>query len=196
MIDKKLEYQIKVLQELSEFWMQYQPYLSTRIRDRQFDQEKEEAFLKLKCDVALRHDVLLDVVSEDKTVRSTAQNILQIVIRSISLKKLQQKTDPELQKLEIEWHDAYLLINDTIAQLEARRLELADVSESDLRRERRKETMILIMATIRGSPWTTWVILVVILILAHVIALYGFDYDWYAALKGSWFWGETFGKLG
>jgi hypothetical protein len=195
MIDKKLEYQIKTLHELSDLWMKYQPFLSPRVTEQQYTAQDEESFLKLKCDVALRHDVLLDVVGEDKNIRSTAQSILQIVIRSISLRKLQQKTEAELQKMEIEWHDAYLLINDTIAQLEAKREELAGVTESDMRRERRKETWILVMATVRGSAWTKFVIFVIVLVIAHVLVTYGPEsirFDWWSRIKDSF--SGIFGK--
>src|SRR5690606_1995731 len=92
--------------------------------------EKENQFLELKSRIAMLHDSFMEALTHNQNV---GQEVLYIITRAITLKHLGRLSTADVKKMEIEWHEAYLLLNDTIAALEQRRRELADINESQYR---------------------------------------------------------------
>lgn len=138
MIDPKLEKQLVNCRKLLKVWQQFKMYISECEKpDRQFTQKDEANFLKIKSQVAILFDSFFDAL-DDPTRETTAaaQAMLTIVENCILLRQVQRQFGPaEMKKMEIEWHEAYLLINTTIGILEEKQAHLAAISKSAHDRE-------------------------------------------------------------
>jgi hypothetical protein len=62
--------------------------------------------------------------------------VLNIISRAITLKHLSKQSTADNKKMEIEWHEAYMLINETIGSLEQKRNELANINETQFKAKR------------------------------------------------------------
>ena len=86
----------------------------------------EQTFMEIKARIAMLHDSFMEAVRHDKNV---AQNMLTIVNRSITLRHLQRMGQADMKKIEIEWHETYLLLNETVSHLAEEREKLANINE-------------------------------------------------------------------
>lgn len=127
MIDPAVERQFSDTKELLALWNTFHQYFTLGVKGENITPEKENQFLELKSRIAMLHDSFMEAL-EDK--HSIGQEVLNIITRAITLKHLGRLSTADVKKMEIEWHEAYLLVNDTIAALEERRRELADINES------------------------------------------------------------------
>lgn len=127
MIDPAVERQYSDCRELIAHWKTFFEFFSMGVKGENLTPEKESQFMQLKSRVAELHDSFLDALTHDHNI---GQGMLDIVARSITLKHLSRLSTADVKKMEIEWHESYLLLNDTIGQLEDKRAELAQISEA------------------------------------------------------------------
>ncbi len=130
MIDPAVERQYADCQELLGLWRTFHEFFSTAIKGDGITHEKEESFMELKSKIAMLHDSFMEALTRDQNI---GQEVLNIVSRSITLKHLNRQSAADVKKMEIEWHESYLLLNDTIGFLEDKRNELAQVSHAQFR---------------------------------------------------------------
>lgn len=126
MIDLALERQIDDLKELLELWQKFHDFFSMALKGNENSKENEMAFLELKSRIASLHDVFLSVLSHSDA--NVGQSVLTIISKTITLKHVYRLTDAEIKKLEIEWHESYLLLNETIGELEDKKEALAQIN--------------------------------------------------------------------
>ncbi len=134
MIDPEVERQYADSKELLARWQEFYEFFEMAKRGENLIPEKEEAFLELKSKIAMLHDSFMDALPAEQ--KNVGQNVLDIVTRSISLKHLNRQNIADIKKMEIEWHESYLLLNETIAVLEEKRQQLASMSEAQYRAQK------------------------------------------------------------
>jgi hypothetical protein len=130
MIDPAVERQYADCKELLQFWRTFHEYFTIGVKGENLTHENEESFLELKSKIAMLHDSFMEALSHDQNI---GQEVLNIITRAITLKHLNRQSAADIKKMEIEWHESYLLLNDTIGALEDKRAELSKVSETQFR---------------------------------------------------------------
>ncbi len=135
MEDPKLEASIVQVQELIKIWQTYYRLLMAAFdKGKEFPADAEEQFQRVKNVVAEKHDQFSDVITKDHYV---AQNILQMVKRTISIFDFEKASDVANDKTLIEWQEANILLFETLGSLEYRKHQLSKVSESEHKKQAR-----------------------------------------------------------
>ncbi|AXA36370.1 MAG: hypothetical protein D6691_02505 [Candidatus Hydrogenedentota bacterium] len=133
MIDPVVERQYADTKQLLALWQQFYEFFEMARKGEGLTPDKEDQFLELKSQIAMVHDSFMDALTRDQNV---GQNILDIVTRSVSLKHLNRLSVADQKKMELEWHESYLLLTDTVAELEEKRAQLATMSEAQYRAQK------------------------------------------------------------
>ncbi len=127
MINPALEKRYADCTELIQVWKQYQDFFNKAVKeDSELPPELEAKFMECKGTIAMLHDSLMESLKEDRDI---GQNMLSIVNRSITLKHVRRLGQADKKKIEIEWHECYLQLNETVSVLGEQREKLAKVSK-------------------------------------------------------------------
>ncbi len=133
MIDPVVERQYSDTKELMSHWNTFHQFFNLGVKGENITPEKENQFLDLKSRIAMLHDSFMDALTSNQNV---GQDVLSVITRAITLKGVNRLSTADTKKLETEWHDVYLLLNDTIAVLEQKRQDLDAINESQFRAKR------------------------------------------------------------
>ncbi|MCX7718288.1 MAG: hypothetical protein N2111_07795 [Candidatus Sumerlaeaceae bacterium] len=133
MIDPTVERHYADCKELLDLWSTFHDYYVMGVKGENITPEAESQFLDIKSRIAMLHDSFIDALTHDQNI---GQGMLKIVESAITLKHLNRQSPAETKKMEIEWHEAYLLLNQTIGALEDRRNELANMSAAQVRAQK------------------------------------------------------------
>lgn len=129
MEDIKLERRLKNVRELLQVWQEFHGSIHRCNEPGVVFTGKDEAdFLRAKSQIAIRHDALMDSIDSTREAAATGSAMLTVIENCIMLRQVQRMSQAEKKRMEIEWHDAYLLINETIGILEEEHDNLARVS--------------------------------------------------------------------
>ena len=135
MIDPAVERHIVDLTELVEAWRRYLDLATAAFaKPKEISHEAENEFMEVKARIAMLHDSFVEAVQRDRII---AQNMMAIVNRSITLHHLVRMSEADRKKIEIEWHEAFLLLNETVSTLQEKREELASINEFSYKMGRR-----------------------------------------------------------
>lgn len=127
MIDPDVERRYADCVELMDAWKHFLDLVNRATKAKeQLTQQIEEQFLNAKARIAMLHDSFMEALKHD---RSTGQAMIELVNRSISLRYLQRANEAEHKKVEIEWHEVFLLLNETVSSLNEERARLANVNQ-------------------------------------------------------------------
>jgi hypothetical protein len=130
MKDMVLEQRLRHCQQLMEAWQRFHQYLMACIKGQEFNAQAENDFLKVKSQIAILHDSFLASVPKgSRETAATSQSVISLVEKCILLRQVKRLNVAELKRMEMEWHEAYLLINDTIGILQEEVAKLAGESE-------------------------------------------------------------------
>ncbi|HNY26528.1 MAG TPA: hypothetical protein PLA90_05675 [Candidatus Sumerlaeota bacterium] len=130
MKDMVLEQRLRHCQQLIEAWQRFHQYLMACIKGQEFNAQAENDFLKVKSQIAILHDSFLASVPKgSRETAATSQSVISLVEKCILLRQVKRFNVAELKRMEMEWHEAYLLINDTIGVLQEEVSKLAGESE-------------------------------------------------------------------
>lgn len=133
MIDPAVERQYSDTKELLAHWNTFHQFFNIAVKGDAITSEKESQFLDLKSRIAMLHDSFMDALTANQNI---GQDVLSVITRAITLKQLNRLSTADTKKLEIEWHEVYLLLNDTIAVLEQKRKDLDAINESQYKAKR------------------------------------------------------------
>lgn len=137
--------------------------------------QDEENFLRTKARIAMLHDSFMDSLKHDKAVGT---NMIEIVNRAITLKGMGRISEAENKKLEIEWHEVYLLLNETVSTLNEKRAELAEINEMMFKLGKLWErTQTNFKAFLRSIYFKLMVATAAILFIVYGVPAMGI-YDW------------------
>lgn len=139
MIDPALERRYADCQELVEAWRSFLEFYNVAVKSpEQINPQNEQGFLNAKARVAMLHDSFMDSIERD---RQTGANMLGLINRSITLRHLNKMGAADHKKMEIEWHEVYLLLSDTVTALEEERSRLAGISQSSHNMKKMQERL-------------------------------------------------------
>lgn len=130
MIDPELERALNDNRQLLTLWEQFNLFFTAAVKGEGLTHERELQFLELKSKIAMLHDSLMGQVGEERGYAAMAQNMLENVIRAISLKHINKMGPADIKKMEIEWHETYLLVNEIIGNLEEKEAATAKISKT------------------------------------------------------------------
>ncbi len=177
MVDPDLERRIADCQELMESWKQFMELVSKAIKPpHATTPQLEQQFLNNKARIAMLHDSFMESLKHDKNVGS---NMIDIVNRAITLGLLQKLSEPECKKLETEWHEVFLLLNETVSTMQEEKAKLADVNEMAFKLGKVKESILVKLKSFFGSIWFK----IGIALFAFIFIIWGipafgiYDYD-------------------
>ena len=128
MIDPLLNRRLENCKKLLIHWRKFHEFLDRAIKGSEFTSQDEAEFLKLKSDIAILHDSLLESIENTKENMASAQSVISLIERCILLRQVQKMNPAEIKKMQIEWHESYLLVNETIGLIEEKIAKMAKVS--------------------------------------------------------------------
>ena len=131
MIDPVLERQLSDCRTLLKLWGLFQEYFEGAVKGQNVQPDNERKFLELKSRIAMLHDTFLECAEEKAA--AVAQNMLENVIRAITLKHISRLSPADIKKMQIEWQESYLLLNETIGMLEEQQISKAKISATQWR---------------------------------------------------------------
>lgn len=140
MLDPTLERRLSDCKELVGNWKVFHEFFKLGVRGQDLTADKEARFLQIKSKIAMLHDSFIDSLSHDQNI---GQNIITIVARCITLKHLHKLGPAEIKKMEIEWHESYLLLNETIAMLEEKKEAMDKINPTQYKMDRYKQLITM-----------------------------------------------------
>jgi hypothetical protein len=132
MIDPLVERRYSDCRELLNLWRRYHDFFKVAVTGDGITPDKEHEFITVKSRIAMLHDIFMDCLDHDQNI---GQNVLSIVTRSITLKHVHRMSTAEIKKIELEWHESYLLLNETLGMLDDKRRQFANVTPSKYYRQ-------------------------------------------------------------
>ncbi len=160
MIDPALERRYADCQELVEAWRSFLEFYNVAVKSpEQINPQNEQGFLNAKARVAMLHDSFMDSLERD---RQTGANMLGLINRSITLRHLNKMGAADHKKMEIEWHEVYLLLSDTVTALEEERSKLAGISQSSHNMKKMQERLVANLKAFFGSFYFKMLVFLVI----------------------------------
>ncbi len=116
---KDIETEMDEIKMLMKIWNNFYRILTTTFFDDKADIKKlDPEFQKIKQIVAEHHSHFMKVIKKDFHI---GQSVLTTVKRTISLEGFSHLSELEIRKTLIEWHDANILLNETVGALECQR---------------------------------------------------------------------------
>jgi hypothetical protein len=169
MIDPLTERRHADVRELMDLWSRYIEFFKVAVgQNEPITAEREHEFISVKSRIAMLHDVFMDCLQHDQNI---GQNVLSIVTRSITLKHVRRMSTAEVKKIELEWHESYLLLNETIGTIEETRRKFASVTQGEFYRQMyRKKTTTVIKQFL-----SSWVFKSMVVFTVLLFAAWGFD---------------------
>jgi len=167
MIDPVVEHQYADCRELLNLWRRYHDFFKVGVSGDGISPEKENEFITIKSRIAMLHDTFMDCLDHDQNI---GQNILSIVTRSITLKHVHRMSTAEIKKIELEWHESYLLLNEAIGMLDDKRKQFANVTKSTYYRQVYTRKAI---KSVREFV-TSWVFKTIVVVVVLMVGIFAF----------------------
>ncbi len=165
MIDPLTERRYSDCQELMALWRKYHDYFKVAVAGDGITPEREHEFITIKSRIAMLHDSFMDCLDHDQNI---GQNILSIVTRSITLRHIHRMSTAEIKKIELEWHESYLLLNETLGMLEDKRRQFAQITPSEYYRKIYTRKLV---KSVRDFV-TGWTFKMIVAVVAVMVAIF------------------------
>lgn len=175
MIDPAVERQYSDTKELLALWKTFHDFFRMGVKGENLTPEKEAQFLDIKSKIAMVHDSFMDALTHDQNV---GQEVLNIITRAITLKHLSKQSAADIKKMEIEWHESYLLVNETIGALEDKRRELSQINKAHYRTSKGLGVVRQKVTTFLSSFYFKAAVIITALLFATVGVQYMGIYDY------------------
>lgn len=164
------EQRLEDVKSLIKIWHHFYRILAMVFQtEDELPPEKEREFQQIKTLVAERHDSFMRVIEKDEHV---GQNILTMVKRVISLSEFRRLSRLEINKLLIEWHDANLLLHETLGSLEYRLSEAGKKDQKAFEKAVSTSLGARVGEFMHSSRFKQVAALVIILAIAGVIYIF------------------------
>lgn len=167
MEDLALNRRLEETRELHTRWSQFHDFFTMALKGESAGAEAEMRFLDLKTRICMLHDGFMQSLKHDQKV---GQQVLGILGQCILLRRIPLLNSAEVQKLELDWNEAYMLMNETIAALDEERRRLANINESTYKLQKAREK---VMAQIHAILTNTLFRIAFFLILIPTFVIIG-----------------------
>ena len=111
---EEIEFRIKAIQQFLELWYRYDELFQHAYRDKDVSAEKEEEFLKLKSQLARRHQYLMEYLGKEY---SRAEAITPFLSDTVTLRNMVGIYFDFYKKLRLQWHSTMLRLNEALGYL-------------------------------------------------------------------------------
>lgn len=128
MTKPEIEARINDVKNLIRIWHRFYRTLQAGFEPETLTPEREKEFQEIKTTVAEKHKAFMSVIERDQHI---GQSILNMIKRVISLKEFGQLSAIEVNKVSIEWHDANILLHETLGSLEYKLEEVQSVTAQE-----------------------------------------------------------------
>ncbi len=116
---KEIEEEMEEIQMLMKIWNKFYRILTKTFYESDADiKSLDPEFQQIKQVVAEHHSHFMKVIKKDFHI---GQSIMNTVKRTIDLEGFHNLSSLEMNKTLIEWHDANILLNETLGSLECQR---------------------------------------------------------------------------
>lgn len=116
---KELEEEMDEIRMLMKIWSNFYKILTKTFYDENVNiQELDPEFQQIKQVIAGHHSHFMKLIKKDFHI---GQSVLTTVKRTITLEGFNNLSPLEIRKTLIEWHDANILLNETLGSLECER---------------------------------------------------------------------------
>jgi len=151
MIDPIIERRVADMRELLQLWNSFHKYFAIAVKGGEYiTPDRETEFLQIKSRIAMLHDTFMGVLKHDQDI---GQHVLSLVERSITLKHIHRLSVAEINKMQIEWHESYLLLSEMVASLEEQAEVISNINPTTYRIQKTKEKAILHFKNFVVSIW-------------------------------------------
>jgi len=114
-----LDKRVELCREFMNDWLLFNQILSAYPKKESNKAQLEQQFLKVKSKLAREHRVLKDSLQADYGID---QNLMNIISGATSLENIYAQSEVAIKKLQIEWHRAFISINETLGVLEDKKM--------------------------------------------------------------------------
>jgi len=151
------------VKEFLELWVKFNQLYKDAMKKSTITQEEEQSFLETKSIIARKFQALADSLSID---RSTIERTYDIINQILSLKGISTLSEPELKKIDNDWHESYIFLNRLLGHLEAKREDVSNAQGTVVGRVSRSivRTVMYVLFFI--------VLISVILYIAFILGLF------------------------
>lgn len=129
MRNKKLERKIALLKEFIDEWIRFRDFLKGALKDGKVSAEEERKFLEIKSLIARKYQGLGQTLGEEF---SPDNRITEIISQAVSLEGLAGTSGMKFGKIENDWHQSYIRLNEFLGGLESQRDQIAKISRMSL----------------------------------------------------------------
>jgi len=172
MIDPVLERRAADCKELLQLWNTFHKYFAIAVKGEDLiTHEREAEFLHLKSRIAMLHDSFMAALKHDQDI---GQYVLSVIERSITLKHINRLSVAEINKMQIEWHESYLLLSEIVASLEEQMETISKINPTTYKLNKIKGNVI---ANVKAFFTSTY-FKVILVILGIPIALILLNQVW------------------
>ncbi len=125
MRDRRLEQNIKRVEEFIELWKQLSQFLDRGLRGGTFSDEEEGQFLQLKSAIAQQHELLMTTLGGEAERDDKALRLLNNVPSLGAFQDLAEGMD---KRLSTEWHSTFMALQALLGRLRGKQAQLASIS--------------------------------------------------------------------
>lgn len=111
---EEIEYRIQLIKQFLEMWSRYDALFDSAFHDKDPKEELETEFLKLKANLARRHQYLLDYLGNEYF---RAEPITPFLSDTVTLRSMVNITFDFYKKLKLQWHATTLHLNESLGTL-------------------------------------------------------------------------------
>ena len=111
----QLERRVELCREFMNDWLLFNQILSAYPSPGVNKAQLENQFLKVKSKLAREHRVLKDTLQDDHNLDANTMNIIS---GATNLESIYAQSEVAVKKLQMEWHRAFIAINETLGALE------------------------------------------------------------------------------
>ncbi len=178
---KELEDEMEEIKMLMKIWNNFYSVLTKTFYDSSVDiKELDPEFQKIKQVIAEHHSHFMKLIKKDFHI---GQSVLTTVKRTITLEGFGNLSPLETRKTLIEWHDANILLNETLGSLECERDKVLRGRRTDVPKDKGSSS---VMDFLKSGTFKNLIILIVI------VALLAAFYLNFEAIHGTDIWQSYF----
>jgi hypothetical protein len=147
--DPALNRNLEECKELHTRWSQFHDFFNLAVKGEKITPQAEMKFLELKTRIAMLHDGFMESLSHD---HKTGQNVLSILASCILLRRIPMLSNAEIQKLDYDWNEVYMLMTETIATLEEEKERLLGINETAYKMGKMRDRTVASISNFFTSP--------------------------------------------
>lgn len=111
---EEIEYRIQVIKQFLELWNRYDQLFDSAYHEKDPKAELEVEFLKIKSNLARRHQYLMDYLGDEY---KRPEPVTPFLSDTVTLQSMVNITFDFYKKLKLQWHATTLHLNEALGTL-------------------------------------------------------------------------------